>query len=93
MRQHKEIYLRNVCRSDDRGWIIQRDSEEPSRAMREKYDNFVRTLSTRDGMRAIFSEMVTSREGLKVLVPTMLFDNHGEGIHLVNALLLRLRNL
>jgi hypothetical protein len=37
--------------------------------------------------------MVTSRKGLKVLVPTMLFDNHREGIHLVNALLLRLRNL
>ncbi|KAK4888082.1 hypothetical protein LTR27_012978 [Elasticomyces elasticus] len=88
MRQHREDYLTNVRQNPNRGWIIQ-----PPRTMGEKYDGYVRTLSTRDGMRAIFSKMANSRNGLHVLVPTMLFQNHGEGIHLVNSILLWLRNL
>ena len=93
MRQYKEKYLEATCTVSDKGWFIQADSRTPSDAMRVKFSGMVRRLSTHAGMSAVFLGMTTDRAGYRVLVPTALFDNHGEGIHLVNSILLWLRNL
>ena len=87
MRQYKEDYLAAACYFG-RGYTVQAGSAKtPSNSMRDRYEELVLKLTTRTGICLIFSEMVVDREGYRVLQPQKLFEEKGEGVHLVEVIL------